>query len=225
MDRQIFGDVDKYISDLFVPQDNDLDAAVQFNEASGVPKWDILPNQGKLLQVFARMCNAKRILELGTLGAYSTMWLAKALPADGRLVTLELNPDFAAVAQKNIDRAGLGNIVDIRVGRALEILPQLAAEGSAPFDMVFLDADKPPYAEYLQWALKLSRPGTIIVADNVVREGKVLDANSTDEVVNGVQRFNKLLAATPGVTATIIQSIGVKDHDGMAIAVVNEVPR
>lgn len=221
MNKQIFSDVDKYISDLFILPDADMDATTLNNDACGIPKMEISPNQGKLLQVLARMCNARRILELGTLGAYSTLWLAKALPADGKLISLEVNPDYAEISRRNVENAGLGNIVEIRTGKALDLLPQIAAENGAPFDMVFLDADKPPYTEYLQWALKLSRPGTVIVADNVVREGKVLDDNSDDAAVQGVQRFNKLLAATPGVTATIIQSIGVKDHDGMAIAVVN----
>ena len=221
MERQILGDVDRYISNLFVAPDKDLDATIACNNENAIPAWDISANQGKLLQVMARMCNASRILEIGTLGAYSTIWLAKALPADGKLVTLELNESYAAVARTNIARAGLDKITEVRTGKALELLPVLAAEGTAPFDMIFIDADKPPYAEYLQWALKLSRPGTVIVADNVIRDGKVLDEHSTDEAVKGVQRFNRLLADTPGVTATIMQSVGIKDHDGMAIAVVH----
>jgi predicted O-methyltransferase YrrM len=217
----IFGDVDQYISNLFVPKDDSLDATIKNNEASGIPKWDISPNQGKLLLVLARACNARRILEIGTLGGYSTVWLAKALPEGGKLITLELDPAYAAVAQTNIKNAGLSGVVDIVVGKALDTLQSLHQQCVTPFDLIFMDADKPPYAEYLQWSLKLSRPGTIIVADNVIREGKVLDPHHPDPAVQGVQRFNKLLAATPGVTATIIQSLGAKDHDGMAIAVVN----
>jgi predicted O-methyltransferase YrrM len=221
MDRQIFGDVDRYIAGLFVPQDNDLDATAQYNDTAGIPKWDVSPTQGKLLQVFARMCGAKRILELGTLGAYSTLWLAKAMGIDGYVLTLELNAEYAAVARTNIVRAGLEHTVEVREGSALELLEQLVLAGTEPFDMIFMDADKPPYTEYLQYAIKLSRPGTIIVADNVVRDGKVLDPDSNDGAVKGVQRFNKLLASLPNVTATIIQSVGVKDYDGMAIAVVH----
>jgi predicted O-methyltransferase YrrM len=221
MNTEIFGRVDEYISNLFVPNDADLNAAAQFNNNAGIPKWDISATQGKLLQVLARMCSAKKILEIGALGAYSAIWLAKSLPPDGSLITLEVDPGYAGTATQNVTPAGLNNMVEIRVGRALDLLPLLAAEGKGPFDMIFIDADKPPYAEYLQWALKLSRPGTVIVADNVIREGKVLDEHSTDEAVRGVQRFNELLAQTPNVTPTIIQSIGAKAHDGMAIAVVN----
>jgi len=220
MSTEIFSDVDKYIGDLFVRADHDLDAVTKFNEDAGIPKWDISATQGKLLQVLAHMCSAKKILEIGTLGAYSTIWLAKSLPVDGSLITIEVDPRYAQVSGRNIERAGLSNIVEIRIGDALDVLPILAAEGKGPFDMIFIDADKPPYAEYLQWALKLSRPGTVIVADNVIRDGKVLDEDSADEAVRGVQRFNRLLANTPNVTATIIQSIGAKTHDGMAIAVV-----
>jgi caffeoyl-CoA O-methyltransferase len=146
--------------------------------------------------------------------------MARALPADGKLITLEADPKHAAVAQKNIERAGLASQVHIKTGKALDILPQLHAEGAGPFDMIFIDADKPPYTEYFQWALRLSRPGTLIVADNVIRDGKVLDENSTEPAVNGAQRFNKMLAANTAVTATILQMVGVKEYDGMALAVV-----
>jgi len=221
MNTEIFGDVDRYINGLFAPQDDVLEAALTYNTAMDVPAWQVSAGQGKLLQVFARMCNARRVLEVGTQGGYSAIWLARALPDGGKVVTLEIDPRIAAVAQQNIDRAGLTDKVEIHVGKALDTLQQLYVEGVAPFDMIFIDADKPPYAEYLQLALRLSRPGTIIVADNVIREGKVLDPDHSDEAVKGVQRFNKVLADTQGVTATIIQSIGEKDHDGMAIAVVN----
>jgi len=221
MNTEIFGGVDTYISNLFVPSDEALNAVLKSNDNAGIPKWDISATQGKFLQVLARICTAKKILEIGTLGAYSTIWLAKSLPADGSLVTLEIDPKYAEVSRQNVARAGFSKIVDIRIGKALDLLPVLEMEGKGPFDMIFIDADKPPYAEYLQWALKLSRPGTVIVADNVIREGKVLDENSTDEAVKGVQRFNKLLASMPNVTATIIQSLGAKTHDGMAIAVVS----
>jgi caffeoyl-CoA O-methyltransferase len=173
-----------------------------------------------LLQVFALLVNARNILELGTLAGYSTIWMARALPKEGRLITLEADPKHAQVAKKNIARAGLAEQVDIRVGKALDILPQLQAEGAGPFDLIFIDADKPPYAEYFQWALRLSRPGTLIVADNVIREGKVLAEVPADEMVAGAQRFNNVLGASEAVTATIIQMVGMKDHDGMALAVV-----
>jgi caffeoyl-CoA O-methyltransferase len=170
--------------------------------------------------VLALLCNAKNILELGTLAGYSTIWMARALPKDGKLISLEYDPKHAAVAQENIERAGVAGQVQIKTGKALDILPQLHAEGAGPFDMIFIDADKPPYADYFEWALKLSRPGTLIVADNVIRDGKVLDENSADAAVRGAQRFNKVLGASTAVTATILQMVGVKEYDGMALAVV-----
>jgi caffeoyl-CoA O-methyltransferase len=170
--------------------------------------------------LLAKLCQAKKILEIGTLAGYSTIWLARALPSNGRLITLEYEPLHAEVALKNISRAGLDHIVEIRVGKAIELLPQLVKEEAGPFDMIFIDADKPPYKEYFDWALKLSRTGTLIVADNVIREGKVLEAESLDEMVAGVKRFNEALAANTAVTATIIQTVGSKEHDGMALAIV-----
>lgn len=221
MNQQTFADVDSYISTLFAPEDSALTATLENNKNAGLPAIDISPVQGKLLQVFAYMCNARHILELGTLGGYSTIWLARALPEDGKLITLELSPENAAIARANINLAGIGHKVEIRVGKALDTLAEMDKENHLPFDMVFMDADKPPYTEYLQWAIAHSRPGTIIVADNVIREGKVLKENSEDPAVLGVQRFNKLLSETPGLTSVVIQTIGAKSHDGMAIAVVN----
>jgi caffeoyl-CoA O-methyltransferase len=221
MQNEVFGKVDAYICQLFAPEDDDLKAAAQSISASGMPQISVSASQGRLLQVLAKMCGAKKILELGTLAGYSTIWLARALPEYGRLISLEYDETYAAVARENIARAGLGKIVEIRTGAALGLLPALEAEGAGPFDMIFIDADKPPYAEYFQWALKLSRKGSVIVADNVIREGKVLDETSTDERVEGAQRFNKMLAACKEVTAVILQNVGVKEHDGMAIAVVN----
>lgn len=221
MDKTVFGAVDLYISNLFPSKDDALALTEQSIEESHIPQISVTHNQGQFLNILARLCNAKKILEVGTLGGYSTIWLARALPKDGRLVTLELDPKHAAVAQKNIDHAGLGAIVDIRIGKALDLMPEIRQEGLAPFDMIFIDADKPPYAEYFQWALQLSRPGTLIVADNVIREGKVLDPNTNDPMVAGAQRFNKTLAASAAVSATIIQTVGAKDHDGMALAIVN----
>jgi predicted O-methyltransferase YrrM len=220
MDQKLFTSVDQYISDLFEDQDSCLAAAEQSIAEANIPSISISANQGKFLQLLARLTNAKKILEIGTLAGYSTIWLARALPQNGRLITLEYEQLHAEVAQKNIARAGLDRIVDIRVGKGLDLLPQLEAEGAGPFDMIFIDADKPPYKEYFDWALKLSRPGTLIVADNVIREGKVLEEKSSDEMVSGVKRFNEALAANPAVTATIIQTVGSKEHDGMALAIV-----
>jgi len=221
MDQELFESVDAYISNLFGYEDAVLKETIKSMEEAGIPAISISANQGKFLQLLARLNNAKRILELGTLGGYSTIWLGRALPVDGYLLTLELEQSHADVAQQNINKAGLKQIVQIRVGKALEQLPLIVREGTAPFDMIFIDADKEPYAEYFEWALKLSRPGTLIVADNVIREGQVLNDDSTDERVKGVQRFNKALAANKQVSATIFQTIGSKEHDGMAIAIVN----
>ena len=220
MDKKLFIAVDEYINTLLVPEDEALLATKNSIEENNIPQISISANQGKFLYLLALLCRAQNILEIGTLGGYSTIWLARALPDNGRLITIEVDPKHANVAQKNIERAGLDDKVDIRIGKALEILSRMEMESQEPFDMIFIDADKPPYAEYFQWALKLSHPGTLIIADNVIRDGKVLDADSKDEMVKGVQRFNTLLAATQSVTATIIQTVGEKDHDGMAIAIV-----
>lgn len=211
---------DRYISALLAPEDDALQAVVQSLTEAGMPQISVSANQGKFLQMLAVLCNARRILELGTLGGYSTIWMARGLPDDGKLVSIELDPDYAAVAQKNIARAGVSSRVDIRVGNALKLLPELIGAGEPAFDMIFIDADKPPLTEYFHLALQLSRPGTLIVADNVIREGKVLDPDSPDEKVQGVQRFNQMLAGDSRVTATILQTVGVKEWDGMALAVV-----
>ncbi|QEC69643.1 O-methyltransferase [Panacibacter ginsenosidivorans] len=220
MNQQLFEAVDNYICDLVAPEDDALKATVESIEKNGIPQISISASQGKFLQVLAKLCNAKKILEVGTLAGYSTIWMARALPKDGKLISLEYEQLHADVARENIKRAGLDNIVEIRVGKAIDLLPELAKENMV-FDMIFIDADKEPYAEYFQWALKLSHSGTLIIADNVIREGKVLEENPDDERVAGVHRFNKLLAATKEVTACIIQNVGAKEHDGMAIAVVN----
>jgi len=221
MDNKIFEQVDNYIASLMAHEDEALLSVTKSIGAAGMPQISVSPNQGKFLQLLVALCGAKRILELGTLGGYSTIWMARALPRDGKLITLEYDAAYAKVAQQNIIRAGVESKVDIRVGKALDLLPKIEAEPAWPFDMIFIDADKEPYAEYFQWALKLSRPGTLIIADNVIRDGKVLDENTTDERVKGVQRFNKVLADCPDVTATILQTVGVKEYDGMALAVVN----
>jgi len=221
MNQELFESVDKYISDLFGYEDEVLKGAIKSMEEANIPAISVSANQGKFLQLIARMNGAKRILELGTLGGYSTIWLGRALPYDGYLLTLELEQAHADVALQNIIKAGLDGVVEIKVGTALELLPQLVANGEEPFDLIFIDADKPPYAEYFEWALKLSKPGTVIIADNATREGQVLDDNSTDKRVLGVKKFNKALAENKRVSATIFQTIGTKEHDGMAIAVVN----
>jgi caffeoyl-CoA O-methyltransferase len=220
MDQQLFQAVDHYISDLLVPHDAALAATEQSIIDSNIPQISISPNQGKFLHMLALLRGARRILEIGTLGGYSTIWLARALPEGGKIITLELEPSHAAVAQKNIDLAGLASKTEIRIGNALKLLPQLEAEKTGPFDMIFIDADKPPYAEYFQLALRLSRRGTLIVADNVVRDGKVLDDKSNDEAVKGVRRFNQMLADCSDVNGLIIQTVGLKEYDGMALAIV-----
>lgn len=222
MTADVFTNVDFYIDRLFAEEDDALRAAnASVSETSLPANFNISANQGKFLYFLAKLTNSKKILEIGTLVGYSTIWMARALPNGGKLISLEVDPLHAAIARKNLDRAGIGEQVEIRAGRALDSLPILESEGIGPFDMIFIDADKPPYREYFEWALKLSKPGTLIIADNVIREAKVLNQDSPDENVQGVLRFNSALAKNANVTATIIQNIGVKGHDGMALAVVN----
>jgi caffeoyl-CoA O-methyltransferase len=220
LNQSLFEAVDQYISHLLAPSDEALLATGQSIIDSGIPQISVSPNQGKFLQVLAQLSRAEKILELGTLAGYSTIWMARALPSHGRLISLEVDPLHASVARKNIDRAGLSGKVEIQVGKAIDLLAELHTSGAGPFDMIFIDADKPPYAEYFQWALRLSRPGTLIVADNVIREGRVLDPSDDDERVRGIQRFNALLARTKEVSATILQTVGAKEYDGMAVIVV-----
>ncbi len=212
--------VDDYIGDLFIGEDPILAATLAASDAAGLPPIAVAPNQGKLLHILARLQGARAILEIGTLGGYSTIWLARSLPPDGRLITLEANPKHAAVARANIERAGLAAIVDLRLGPALETLPQLAS----PFDLIFIDADKESNADYFRWALKLSRRGSLIVVDNVVRDGKVIDAESRDPMVMGTRRLYEAMAAEPRVSATVIQTVGRKGYDGLAIALVTRSP-
>ena len=212
--------VDRYITDLLVPPDPALDAALAASEAAGLPAIAVAPNQGKLLYLLARLQGARRILEIGTLGGYSTIWLARALLPDGRLITLEADRRHAEVARANIAHAGLAEVVDVRVGRALDTLPVLAAEGGRPFDLVFIDADKPHNPDYLVWALKLTRRGGLIVADNVVRDGAVIDPAVRDSGVRGIRRMFELMAAEQRLSATAIQTVGSKGYDGFAIALV-----
>lgn len=212
--------VDRYITDLLLPADPILGAALEANRAAGLPAIDVSPVQGKLLHLLARSQGARRILEIGTLGGYSTIWLARALPPDGRLITLEADLKHAEVARSNIKRAGLDYLVELRVGPAQNTLPRLVEENAAPFDFIFVDADKTGYPEYLKWSLKLSRVGTMIVADNVVREGAITDPENADPNVRGVRRFFELLAAEPRLSATVLQTVGAKKYDGMAFALV-----
>jgi len=216
--------VDRYVTDLLAPPDPALTAALAASAAAGLPPIQVSPSQGKLLQLLARLQGARSILEIGTLGGYSTIWLARALPADGRLVTLEVDPKHAAVARANFARAGVDRMVELRLGRAIDTLPQLAAEGAGPFDLIFLDADKAGYPDYLPWALRLARRGSVIIADNVVRAGAVADAGHPDPTVQGVRRFNAMLAAETRVSATVIQTVGSKGHDGFAFALVTADP-
>ena len=223
MDNSIFGAVDQFINNLFVKEDDALQQTKQAIIDGNIPLISISENQGKFLHILAKLTNPKKILEIGTLGGYSTIWLARALQKSGQLISLELDQHHADVALANIAKAGLSNQVKIRVGNALEELPKMKKEDAGPFDFIFIDADKEPYAEYFEWALQLSRPGTLIVADNVIREGKILEENSADTNVVGVQRLMQRMAVTPGITATVFQTIGGKGHDGMASSIVNEV--
>jgi predicted O-methyltransferase YrrM len=212
--------VDDYITGLIVPADPALDAAQEASRAADLPAISVSSAQGKFLHLLARIQGARRILEVGTLGGYSTIWMARALPPDGRLVTLEFDPKHADVARANIARAGLSDRVDLRVGRAIDALPGLAKD--EPFDLVFIDADKPGTTDYFNWALKLSRRGTVIVVDNVVREGKVATTpEDADENVQGMRKFMAALAAERRVSATAIQTVGTKGYDGFAIAIVD----
>lgn len=213
-------EVDDYFCGTLLPTDPVLEQALRDSDAAGLPPHAVAPNQGQLLNLLARMQGARQVLEIGTLGGYSTIWLARALPPGGRVVTLEANPVCAEVARINIERAGLAGRVEIRLGRAADSLPLLQAEGAGPFDFIFIDADKPSNPLYLEWALKLSRPGTAIIGDNVVRHGAVADAHSADANVQGVRRFLELMGAEPRLTATALQTVGSKGWDGFSLAIV-----
>ena len=220
MNQEQWTAVDEYAADLFVGNDPVLKSTLADSTAAGLPEIAVSPAYGKLLTVLARSVGARNILEIGTLGGYSTICLARALPAGGRLVSLEFNPLHADVARNNIARAGLADQVEVIVGRAVDSLAALAAAGRGPFDLIFIDADKPGYADYLAWSLRLARPGTLIIADNVVRKGRVIEPDSDDAMVQGVRRFNELLAAEPRLDATILQTVGGKGYDGLAFAFV-----
>ena len=220
MSKEMWTAVDRFLVESLIPTDPILSEAMEANAAANLPAIDVAPNQGKLLYLLAKIQGAKRILEIGTLGGYSTIWLARALPEDGKLVTLELEAKHAEVATANIERAGLSSKVEVRLGPAAESLSQLQEEGVEPFDFIFIDADKEGYPVYLDWSLRLSRPGTIIVGDNVVRDGAVVDPENTDPQIIGLRRFVAMVGSDPRLDATALQTVGSKGHDGFALAIV-----
>jgi predicted O-methyltransferase YrrM len=220
MNEQLWTDVDRYLAHLVIQPDAALNAALDASVAAGLPPIAVSPNLGKLLHLLARLIGARSILEIGTLGGYSTIWLARAIPPGGRVVTLEVDSHHADVARANFVRAGVTDRIDLRLASALETLPQLAAEKRDAFDLIFIDADKPNIPAYFTWALQLARRGSAIIVDNVIRDGAVIDAASEDASVQGVRRFNDMLAAEPRVSATSIQTVGCKGYDGFALALV-----
>lgn len=220
MSEQTWAAVEKYVDGLLIPSDPVLEAAVAASEAAGLPDIAVTSSQGKLLYLLARLQRARRILEVGTLGGYSTIWLARALPEDGSVVTIESEKQHCEVARVNVERADLSALVEFREGKALDVLPELAAEGLEPFDLVFIDADKENTEAYFRWALRLSRVGAAILVDNVIRQGKVAEAETDDARVEAMRRFFEMLAAEPRVTATTIQTVGRKGYDGFTLAMV-----
>jgi predicted O-methyltransferase YrrM len=212
--------VDSYVTDLIVRPDAALDAALEASAAAGLPAINVSPAQGKLLYMLARLVGARNILEIGTLGGYSTIWMARALPADGRLITLEIDEKNAAIARANFERAEVDRLIELRLGKALDMLPALAAEKHDPFDLVFIDADKKSNPDYFTWALRLARIGSLVIVDNVIRGGAVIDRASDDVSVLGTQRCLEMMAAEPRVVATVLQTVGSKGYDGFAIAMV-----
>jgi predicted O-methyltransferase YrrM len=219
MTQETWTAVDHYIADRLLAPDAALKAALEMREAVGLPPINVSPPQGKMLMMLAQLHGARTVLEIGTLGGYSTIWLARALPPGGRVVTLEVDPKHAKVAVANVARAGFSEMVEVVVGPALETLPRIEADRRGPFDFVFIDADKPNNPNYFAWALKLARKGSVIIVDNVVREGAVVDANSKDPRVQGTRRLFEMLAAEPRVSATAIQTVGSKGYDGFALAI------
>lgn len=224
MDETPWADVDRYVVEHLIPTDPTLESALADAVAAGLPAINVTPTQGKFLHLLARIQQARNVLEIGTLAGYSTIWLARALPSGGRLVTLEIDPKHAAVARNNLARAGVAKAVDLRLGKALDLLPQLAAERLGPFDLIFIDADKAGIPDYFSWSLRLSRVGTVIVVDNVVRKGGVIDASSADPSIQGVRRFNEMLASESRVSATTLQTVGSKGYDGFTLALVTSAP-
>jgi predicted O-methyltransferase YrrM len=220
MDKQLWTAVDQYTTTLLMPPDAALDAALADSEAAGLPSISVSPSQGKLLMLLAQLAGATRILEIGTLGGYSSIWLARAFRPGGRLITLEADPKHAEVARGNIARAGFAQMVQVRLGDARSSIQKLGAEGLGPFDLFFIDADKQSIPHYLEWSLKLSRPGSLIIVDNVVRDGALIDGKSNDASVQGVRRMHEMLAAEPRISATTIQTVGSKGYDGFTLALV-----
>ncbi|HEY5110832.1 MAG TPA: O-methyltransferase [Acidimicrobiales bacterium] len=222
MNENLWSNVDEYLVSLFIPPDSSLEETLTQSAAAGLPPISVAPNQGKMLELLAKIQRSRRILEIGTLGGYSTIWLARSLPSDGNLVTLELEPVHAEVARRNLERAGLGHLVDVRVGPATDSLQDLIDEEVQSFDFIFIDADKENYPQYLELSLRLSRPGTVIVADNVVRDGEIVNTDSSDERVRGVRRFLELAAGDDRIEGTAIQTVGSKGYDGFALLVVTQ---
>ena len=220
MTQEVWTAVDKYVSEMLVLSDKALDGALEASTDSGLPPIAVAPNQGKFLMLLAKSIEARNILELGTLGGYSTIWLARALPEGGRVVTLEAMPRHAEVARSNFKHAGLADMIDLRLGKALDILPKLAVEKREPFDFIFIDADKENIPEYFTWSLKLARRGSMIIVDNVVRDGAIIDPKRMSHSVRGVRRFNDMLKTEKRVSATTIQTVGVKGYDGFTLALV-----
>lgn len=219
---ELFAAVDEYINGMLIPADAALDAATEASVAAGLPEIAVTAAQGKLLYLFARMQHAKRILEIGTLGGYSTIWLARGLEPGGKLISIEAEKKHRDVARKNLERAGLADLCDLRLGRGVDVLAKIAAEDGGAFDLIFIDADKPSNPEYFEWAMKLARVGTAIVIDNVIRDGEVADAGSDDPSIVGTRRMNELIAAEKRVSATTIQTVGSKGYDGFTLALVLE---
>lgn len=219
-----WNEVDHYINSLLLPNDKDLQAALEANAEAGLPSHDVTPNQGKFLQLLLKIQGASRVLEIGTLGAYSTIWMARALPDHGRIVSLESEPKHAEIAQANLTRAGLMHKVDLRVGPALTSLPDIKEEYPEPFDLIFIDADKPSNPDYLRWALRLTRPGSLIIGDNIIRDGEVIHSDSEDPRVQGVRTFLECIGNHPCLEATALQTVGSKGYDGFVIARVTDTP-
>jgi predicted O-methyltransferase YrrM len=222
--QELWTAVDRYFGERLAPEDKALSASMDVNREAGLPSIDVPPLLGKFLELMVRISGARRVLEIGTLGAYSTIWLARALPAGGQVVTLEIDPHHAEIARQNLKTAGVLERVEVRVGPASETLRAMHEGGDGPFDLVFIDADKKSLPDYLDWSLKLSRPGSVIIADNVVRDGKVLDADSVDPDIQGVRRMTELMATNPRLSATAIPTVGARGYDGFALAVVLQEP-
>ncbi len=220
MTKDVWEAVDKYFGEMLIPHDSALDDALAAASAENLPAIQVSSVQGKLLHLLARIMSARNILEIGTLGGYSTIWMARALPEGGRIITLEADPKHAEVAQKNFARAGVENKVELRLGKALDTLPKVAADGRGPFDMFFIDANKSNMPEYFEWSLKLARKGSVIIADNVVREGAVLDARSKDADIQGIRRFLEMVGKEKRVSGTALQTVSTKNYDGFALVLV-----